>query len=158
MNYGSSQLLNLVQLGGLIKLTFFTPRTYPAHLAIPFTHTTQYPPTPLTPNYTIHFQKHIFVFLTWPSLLPQGEGVVKDIFCFFCRLIVIFNQKNSYCYVWRTWHWAQAHHHLLVVFSFDVEDDNKMVHCQSSCLLLEKKFFTSLLSSFCVIVLLQIRQ
>jgi hypothetical protein len=61
----------------------FHPRTYPAHLPIPFTHTTQYPPTHwhLTTPSSI-FKKHIFIFLTWPSLLPHGEGVVKDIFLF----------------------------------------------------------------------------
>jgi hypothetical protein len=76
---------------------FFHPRTYPAHLAMPFTHTTQYPPTPLPPNYTIHFQ--FFFSLTWPSFL-----VFKDIFCFLpthCHLqykkilIVIFEEDDN---------------------------------------------------------------
>jgi hypothetical protein len=44
---------------------FFHLRTYPAHLAIPFTHTTQYPPTPLTPNYTliVIFNKKILIVM-----------------------------------------------------------------------------------------------
>jgi len=72
---------------------FFHPRTYPAHLAIPFTHTTQYPPTPLTPNYTIHFQK-LFYFFSWHGRpCSHKDKALFKIFFVFCRLIVIFNKK-----------------------------------------------------------------
>ncbi len=134
---------------------FFHPRTYPAHLAIPFTHTTQYPPTPLT-NYTLHFQK-LFYFFSDMAVLATTRTRRCSRYFLFSADSLSSSIKKFLLLCLKKMTMSPSSSSSFGYFSLWCRRSQWDGSLSSSCLLLEK-FFTSLLSLFCVIVLLQIRQ
>jgi hypothetical protein len=90
MNYGSSHLLNLVQLERFSETYFvphpfnhqfiFHPCTYPTHLATELPHSPMLPTYPTHPsNLSFHFfKKKKNSFLPWPLPLPQQQKALPS--------------------------------------------------------------------------------